>query len=293
MGKDLAEAFPAARAVFAQADDVLGAPLSRLCFDGPAESLTPTQWAQPALLTHGAAIWAVVREALAGHVHGAAGHSLGEFSAYHVAGALSLGDAVRLVHRRGELMADAGGRVPGAMAAILGALQRPIEDVCRDAAAQGVVVPANYNHAEQIVISGEVAAVEAASELAKTAGARRVMRLQVSGAFHSPLMAPAADGLREALDAATWAEPTLPVWSNVTAEAVTDARTARRLLLDQLTSPVRWTDVVRHVAERHPGTTFVEMGPGAVLTHLVRRLAPDCTAITCGTAAEVEALLAK
>lgn len=291
MAKDLVEAFPAAREVFERADDALGAKLSTLCFEGPAEELTRTHNAQPALLTHGAAVWAVVKDRIAAGVTGAAGHSLGEFSAYHAAGALTLEDAVRLVRRRGELMYETGVQVPGAMAAILGELQRPIEEICREASTQGVVVPANYNNTEQIVISGEVVAVEAAMELAKAAGAKRALRLQVSGAFHSPLMTPASTGLREALSAVLWREPSVPVWSNVTAEAIGDSATAQDLLLQQLTSPVRWVEVIRNMAARFPGTTFVEMGPGAVLSGLVKRLAPDCKAITCGTAAEVEALL--
>jgi len=293
MAKDLAAAFPAARETFARADAALGAALSTLCFDGPAEELTLTHNAQPALLTHGAAVWALVGTAMRGKVQGAAGHSLGEFSAYHAAGALSLEDAVRLVRRRGELMYETGVQVPGAMAAILGELQRPIEDICREASAQGVCVPANYNNTEQIVISGEVVAVEAAMQLAKAAGAKRAMRLQVSGAFHSPLMQPAAPGLAAALSDAGWSEPIIPVWSNVTAEANSTAAGARDLLLRQLTSPVRWVDVVRSIAQRFPGVTFVEMGPGAVLSGLVKRLAPDCRSLTCGTVAEVEGLLSQ
>lgn len=291
MAKDLAAAFPAARDVFDRADAALGTALSALCFEGPAEELTLTHNAQPALLTHGAAVWAIVKGKLAGQMQGAAGHSLGEFSAYHAAGALPLEDAVRLVRRRGELMFETGVQVPGAMAAILGELQRPIEDICREAGAHGVCVPANYNTTEQIVISGELAAVEAAMELAKAAGAKRAVRLPVSGAFHSPLMRPAAVGLEAALAAARWSAPVVPVWSNVTAEPVTDAATAKELLLKQLTSPVRWVDVVRSVAARFPGTTFVEMGPGAVLSGLVKRLAPDCKTHSCGTVADVEFLL--
>ena len=292
MAQDLAASFPAAADVLRRADEALGVPLTRLCFEGPVEELTETRNAQPALLAHGAAVWAVVREHLVGRVVGAAGHSLGEFSAYHAAGALSLEDAVRLVRRRGELMYETGVQVPGAMAAILGELQRPIEAICADASAAGVCVPANFNAVEQIVISGEVAAVEAAMELAKSAGAKRAIRLPVSGAFHSPLMAPAAAGLGAALSAAAWATPSVPVWSNVTAQPVTDSETARALLLQQLTAPVRWVDVVRAVAERFPGVTFLELGPGAVLSGLVKRLAPGCQTRTCGTAAEVEALLA-
>lgn len=291
MAKDLVEAFPAAKDVFQRADAALGAPLSTLCFEGPAEELTLTHNAQPALLAHGAAVWAVVKDAVASKVQAAAGHSLGEFSAYHAAGALGLEDALKLVRRRGELMYETGVQVPGAMAAILGEMSRTVEEICNEAASAGVVVPANYNSTEQIVISGEVAAVEKAMELAKAAGAKRALRLPVSGAFHSPLMAPAADGLKVALDAPRWHDPAVPVWSNVTAEAVGDAATAKRLLHQQLTSAVRWVEVVRNMAARFPGTTFVEMGPGGVLSGLVKRLAPGCTTMTCGTVAEVEALL--
>ncbi len=292
MAQDLVAAFPAAADVFARVDAALGVPLTTLCAEGPAEQLTETRNAQPALLAHGAAVWALVGTHLAGRVHGAAGHSLGEFTAYHAAGALSLEDAVRLVRRRGELMFETGVQVPGAMAAILGELSRPIEALCAEAAAVGVCVPANFNAVEQVVISGEVAAVEAAMELAKAAGAKRAIRLPVSGAFHSPLMEPAVAGLGAALDDAAWRDPQVPVWSNVTTEPVATAAEARPLLLRQLTAPVRWVELIRGVAARHPGTTFVEMGPGAVLSGLVKRLAPDCATRTCGTVAEVEALLA-
>ena len=292
MAKDLVAAFPAAREVLDRADAGLGTKLSALMFEGPSEELTFTHNAQPALLAHGAAVWAVVKAKIGPKVIGAAGHSLGEFSAYHAAGALPLEDAVRLVRRRGELMFETGVQVPGAMAAILGDLQRPIEEICREASAKGICVPANYNNTEQIVISGEVAAVEAAMELAKAAGAKRAVRLGVSGAFHSPLMKPAEQGLKAALEGAKWSEPTMSVWSNVTAESNRSASTARDLLLRQLTSPVRWVELIRNVAKAHPGTTFVEMGPGAVLAGMVKRLAPDCKAMTCGTVAEVEALLA-
>jgi [acyl-carrier-protein] S-malonyltransferase len=292
MAKDLAAHYAAASQVFADADAALGASLSTLCFEGPADELTRTHNAQPALLAHGAAVWAVVRERAASHVVAAAGHSLGEFSAYHAAGALALADAVRLVRRRGELMYETGVARPGAMAAILGELQRPIDEICAEASEAGVVVPANYNALEQVVISGEVAGVERGMELAKAAGAKRVVRLQVSGAFHSPLMQPAEAGLSQALDAAKWAAPQWPVFSNVTAGPVTATSDARDLLRRQLTSPVRWVGVIQAMAAAHPDATFVEMGPGTVLTGLLKRLAPNHAAKTCGTVAEVEALLA-
>ena len=211
MAQDLVDAFPAARDVWARTDAALGTSLSTLAFEGPAEELTLTHNAQPALLAHGAAVWAVVRERVAPAVRAAAGHSLGEFTAYHAVGALPLEDAVKLVRRRGELMFEAGTARPGAMAAILGVLDRPIEDICREASEAGEVVPANYNAVEQIVISGEVAGVERAMELAKAAGAKRTLRLTVSGAFHSPLMAPAAVGLDAALTGARWSDPHYPV----------------------------------------------------------------------------------
>jgi [acyl-carrier-protein] S-malonyltransferase len=291
MGKDLAERFPAARAVFDAADEAIGAPLSRLCFEGPADELTRTLNAQPALLTHGAAVWAVVRDAIGDKVVAAAGHSLGEFTAYHSADTVSLDQAVRLVRRRGELMFEAGERRPGAMAAILGSLQVPIEEICdRATSMAGLAVPANYNCPGQIVISGEVAGVERAMELAKDAGAKAI-RLNVSGAFHSPLMADAADGLQEALDVAPFADPRFPVYANVNAQPVEDAALARRLLVQQLTAPVQWQRELESLAALHPDALYVEMGPGAVLKGLARKIALSLKVVTCGTAAEVDALL--
>jgi [acyl-carrier-protein] S-malonyltransferase len=291
MCKDVAEAFPAARDVWTRADAALGTSLSTLAFEGPAEQLTQTHNAQPALLTHGAAVWAVVRDKVAPHVRGAAGHSLGELTAYHTAGALPLEDAVRLVRRRGELMFETGTARPGTMAAILGEMQRPIEDICREASAAGEVVPANYNALEQVVVSGEVAGVERAMELAKAAGAKRAVRLGVSGAFHSPLMQPAAAGLQAALAAAHFSPAAWPVYSNVSTKPVSAPADARALLLTQLTSAVRWVEIVRAMAAAHPGALFVEMGPGNVLTGLLKRLAPNNPAMTCGTAADVHTLL--
>jgi len=292
MGQDLAAAYPSARAVFERVDDALGVPLSRLCFEGPAEELTLTHNAQPALFAHGAAAWAAIRDSAAPHVVAAAGHSLGEFTAYHAAGALELSAGARLVRRRGELMYEAGVARPGAMAALLGDLREPVETLCERASADaGLVVPANYNSPGQLVVSGEIAGVERLMELAREAGARRAVRLNVSGAFHSPLMAPAADGLASALDAAALGAPAFPVASNVTGDLVEDAGTATALLRRQLTAPVRWTDVVTTLAGRFPEALFVEVGPGNVLTGLVKRIAPDVTTATCGTAAEVEDLL--
>ena len=291
MAKDLVEAYPAARGVFERADAALGMKLSTLCFEGSAEELTLTHNAQPALLAHGAAVWATVRERLGPLVRGAAGHSLGEFSAFHAVGSLPLEDAIKLVRRRGELMLEAGVRRPGTMAAILGTLDRPIEDICAEASAVSEVVPANYNALEQTVISGEVAGVELAMELSTAAGARRTMRLNVSSAFHSPLMSPAVAGLDMALSVARWSDPSFPVYSNVTATRVGNSAMARQLLLKQLTGPVFWVQVIRAMAAEHPGALFVEMGPGHVLTGLARRLAPGNSAVACGTVEQLDALL--
>ena len=292
MGKDLYTAFPAAREAFQAVDDAVGASLSALAFDGPADDLTRTVNAQPALLAHSAAVWAVVRHAIGGQVVAAAGHSLGEISAYHVAGALEVAAAARIVRRRGTLMYEQGMARPGAMAAVLGVLTTSIDDICAQASAErGMVVPANYNSDEQVVISGEVAGVERAMELAKDAGAKRCLPLPVSGAFHSPLMEPAVAGLAEALAAETWQHPGVPVIANVNAAAVTSAAEAVPLLIQQLTAPVQWTRVSRLLVAQYPEATFVEIGSGAVLTGLLRRLAPSVKTMTCGTVAEVEKLL--
>lgn len=291
MGQDLAERFPAAREVFLAADAAVGAPLSRLCFEGPAEELTRTHNAQPALLAHGAAVWAVVRDAIGPMVVAAAGHSLGEFTAYHAADALALPEAVRLVRRRGELMLQAGERRPGTMAAILGTLSRPVEEICEQASTDaGLAVPANFNAPGQVVISGTVAGVERAMALCKEAGAKAI-RLNVSGAFHSPLMSDAAAGLQEALGLAHFADPRFPVHANVNAQPIDDAALARRLLVQQLTSPVQWTREVELLASLHPDALYVEMGPGAVLKGLLKKIAPNLKVVTCGSADGVDALL--
>ena len=293
MGKDLVDAYPAARAVFERADAALGVPLSQLCFEGPAEELTLTHNAQPALLTHSAAVWAATRDVIGASVMAAAGHSLGEFTAYHAAESLSLEDAVRVVRRRGELMYDAGMKRRGTMAAVLGDTDRPIDEICAEATREtGVVVPANYNCPGQVVVSGVEEGVERAMALCKEAGAKRTIRLNVSGAFHSPLMESATAGLAEALERASFDDPHFAVYANVNGEAVLQAARASQLLLEQLTKPVRWTDEIDAIARRYPDALFVEMGPGNVLSGLVRKIAPSVRTATCGTAAEVQHLRA-
>jgi [acyl-carrier-protein] S-malonyltransferase len=296
MGKELAATFTAAADVFREADEALGESLSGLCFDGPADTLTLTHNAQPALLTHGMAVWAVAREKLAGRVRAAAGHSLGEFTAYCATGALPAREAVRLVRQRGTLMYESGLARPGTMAAILGETDRSIDEICAAATASpegGLVVPANYNSPGQVVVSGEVAGVERAMELSKQAGAKRAIRLPVSGAFHSPLMETARTAFGKVLDAAPFADPVAPIYANVNAEPVSKAADARRLLLEQLTAPVRWIQVVERIARDFPGALLVEMGPGTVLAGLVKKIAPAMECIACGTPDDVESLLAR
>jgi [acyl-carrier-protein] S-malonyltransferase len=290
MGKDLAEAFPVAKAALDAADEALGVSLSKLMFDGPAEELTLTHNAQPALLAHGAAVWSVVWETVAPHVVAAGGHSLGEFTAYHTAGSFSLADGVKLVRRRGELMYETGVKRPGTMAAILGETSKSAEALCEEATeAAGTVVPANFNCPGQLVISGEVAGVEKAMELFKAAGAKRAIKLNVSGAFHSPLMEPAKQGLRAAIDAIPFRHPEWPVFSNV--DGGWDQGTPQDNLVQQLVSPVRWTEEITAMAQWHPDAIFLEMGPGSVLAGLVKKIAPSVKTMTCGTATEVNQLL--
>lgn len=294
MGKDLAARFPAARALFETVDAALGVPLSRLMFEGPEDELTATHNAQPAILAHTAAVFAVVGPALGAPAVAAAGHSLGEYSAYVTAGALAPADAAVLVRRRGELMHQAGRERPGTMAAVLGLAAREVEAVCREvAAAGGVVVAANLNAPDQTVISGEPEAVARASEGCRARGAKRVLPLKVSGAFHSPLMASAAAALRRALDAAPFRDPALPVIANATAEPVCTAAAARRLLAEQLTAPVRWVACMQRAAAlAGRGARFVEIGPGTVLAGLLRRIVPDAEVVSLSTADDVARFLA-
>lgn len=294
MAKDLAEAFPAARAALQAVDDALGFRLSAVMWEGPEELLTRTDHAQPAILAHSAAVWALVAERVAGQVAGAAGHSLGEYSAYVAAGSLGLAEAARLVRRRGELMHEAGTARPGTMAAVMGLDADRVAAACREASGAGVAVAANLNAPDQVVISGDPAAVARAGEILKAAGAKRVIPLKVSGAFHSPLMAPAAARLTETLGQAPLRAPAFPVVANASAEPVREVAAARRLLGDQLTSPVRWVESVQHLGALAGGATaarFVEIGPGTVLAGLAKRIVSGAQTVSLGTAADVTAFL--
>lgn len=290
MGKELAGAFPAAGDVFREADEVLGFSLSTLMWEGPAEELTLTKNAQPALLVHSVAVHRVIEPRL-GAARYAAGHSLGEFSAHVAAGTLSFRDALLAVRRRGELMYETGLARPGTMAAVLGLDDEAVEAACASVTG-GTCVPANFNAPGQVVVSGDEVGVAEGMEAAKAAGAKRVLPLNVSGAFHSPLMAPAEEGLREHLSSVEFRDPRLQVFSNVTTRAVADGEEARTVLIRQLTAPVRWSESIRHMTDAGAGT-FLELGAGSVLCGLNRRSAGGLPCRSIGTPGDVEAFFSE
>ncbi len=291
MGKDLADRFPAAREVFQSIDDALDVALSRLMWEGPEAELTLTHNAQPAILAHSTAVHTLVQSAVCPVA--AAGHSLGEYSAYVAAGSLLLRDAARLVRRRGELMLEAGEAREGTMAAVLGLATEAVEMACRQAGTGGsVVVAGNLNTPDQTVISGDPDAVSRAGEACKEAGAKRVLPLNVSGAFHSPLMEPAREGLDAALGTVDFTDPAFPVVANANAEPVRDGGTAVRLLREQLVSPVRWVGCMERAARvAEPDATFLELGPGRVLAGLLKRIVKGVTVQSLGTADDVAAFM--
>ena len=285
MARDLFDAFPEARARLEAADAALGFDLTGLMFGDDADALRQTDVTQPALYAHSLAAQSVL-DARGERPDAVAGHSLGEYSALAAAGALAFEDGLRLVRLRGELMAQAGLDRPGTMAALLGADDAQADALCSAVAEAGTVVPANLNAPGQIVISGDRAAVEAAVARAAEFGAKKAVLLPVSGAFHSPLMGPAAEKLGAALDAVELRAPRCPVYLNVTARPTTDPEEIRARLLEQLTSPVRWAPTL--AAMQADGVTrFVEVGTGAVLAGLVKRtLGRDVETATRGTATD-------
>ncbi len=291
MGRDLFEAFPPARALFEEADQALGFGLTDIMFGDDAEALRPTDITQPALYVHSLAAFAVLDAR--GLAPGAtAGHSLGEYSALAAAGALTFEDGLRLVRIRGQLMAEAGQQRPGTMAALLGVTDEQAEALCIAVTdgGHGLVQVANYNAPGQIVVSGDVAAVEAAMARAPEFGVRRAVALPVSGAFHSLLMEYARNGLAEALTDVEIRVPRCPVYLNVTAQPTRDPADIRQRLLEQLMAPVRWAQTLVQM-QADGATRFVEVGTGGVLTGLVRRtLGRDVDAATAGTAGELDAL---
>lgn len=270
MGLDLYQTFPVARSVFQEADEALGLSLSRLCFEGPEDTLRQTINAQPAIMTVSLACLQAALEARCLQERPAAfmaGHSLGEYTALVAAGALTFRDGLRLVRERGRLMQEAGERVPGAMAAIIGLPEDKVTELCYQTRAE----VCNLNSPGQAVIGGTLDAVARAVEEAKARGARQAIRLNVSGAFHSSLMRPTAEGMAEVVARTPIADAQAPIVANSTAQPITSAEAIRRELLEQLRRPVLWQRSVEYMIENGV-TTFVEIGPGRVLTALIRRI---------------------
>lgn len=291
MGSALADAFPVCRETFAEADRALGEPLSTLCFEGPEDRLMLTENTQPAILAVSTAVCRLV-ESRGVHPAFAAGHSLGEYSAHVAAGTLSFADALTTVRRRGRYMQEAVPVGAGAMAAILGLDAESVARACAEAAAETglVVTPANLNAPGQVAIAGHAAAVTLAGERAKAHGARRVIPLAVSAPFHCPLMKPAEDRLAPELRALGAQTPRMPVVANVDAEPKRDAPSAIEALIRQVSSPVRWEDVVKRLVA-DGARTFVELGPGTVLAGLVKKIDRSVSVMSIDSPESLDAAL--
>ena len=290
MGRSFAEAFPICRKTMVEADTALGDDLSGLCFNGPEERLVLTENTQPAILAVSVAIYRLLASR---GVHPAmvAGHSLGEYSAHVAAGTLAFADALRIVRQRGRYMQEAVPVGHGAMAAILGLDPQTVAQACAEAAQGEVVSPANLNMPGQVVIAGTKAAVARASERAKALGAKRAVPLSVSAPFHCALMQPAQDRLAPVLRALTVADPRMPVVVNVDAEPVRDGRAAIEALVRQVSSPVRWEEVMQRLASEGV-RKYVEVGPGTILTGLGRKILRDAAFVTVEEPADLEAAVA-
>lgn len=288
MGKALAEAFPICRQTFEEADAALGEPLSRLCFEGPEDQLTLTENTQPAILAVSVAAYRLVAS-LGIAPQFVAGHSLGEYSANVAAGTIEFGDALRIVRRRGRYMQEAVPVGTGAMSAILGLDASLVAQACEEAAQGDVVSPANMNGAGQVVIAGSKDAVARAGERAKALGAKRVIPLPVSAPFHCALMKPAEERLAPELRALKISAPAVPIVANVDAEPKRNAADCIEALIAQVSSPVRWEEVVRRLASGGV-TTYVEVGPGTVLSGLARKIHREATVVSCGSPDDVAAI---
>lgn len=291
MGKELCDNFPEAAAIFEKADNALGFSLSRLCFEGPQEELNKTAITQPAVLTTSIACLAVLRKAGGPVPVAAAGHSLGEYSALVAAGSLSFEDAVRLVRKRGQYMQEAVPLGEGGMAAVMGLSSEEVAAVCREASASGVVEAVNLNCPGQVVIAGDMAGLEAAKPLLKEAGAKRVIPLPVSAPFHSRLMVPAGEKLAGDLEGVAIADPSIPVVANVSADYVRTGAQVRASLLKQVYSPVRWEESVRSLAAGGI-QTFIEVGPGKVLSGLIKKTCREALLYNVEDLASLEKVLA-
>jgi [acyl-carrier-protein] S-malonyltransferase len=296
MGRALADRSPAAAAVFAAADAALGEPISTLAWDGPAESLDRTEQAQPAILAASIALLEALREGwtasgvVAPAPAFAAGHSMGQYSALVAAGVISLEDGIRLVRARGRAMQASGSGCDGAMAAIIGLDDARIPELVDGAGAHGTFVVANRNAPGQVVVSGERPAIEAGAELAKELGAKRAIVLPVSVAAHSPLMAEAADQMRAVLAGIAFTDPSVTLLANADAQPITTGEGARAELIEHLTAGVDWVAAVERMSTAGV-TTFVEVGPGKVLTGLIKRIAPDAEIVPADDPATFDRLL--
>ncbi len=288
MGQSLAQAFPVARQCFEKADEALGFRLSTLCFEGPDEELKKTENTQPALLAVSIAAFTVLKE-LVGVPDYVAGHSVGEYAALVAAGSLDFGDALRLVRKRGRYMQEAVPLGVGAMAALLKLPEGTLDGILAEAAGGEVVTAANLNSPDQVVIAGNKAAVERAMELAKTAGAKRVVALQVSAPFHCPLMKPAQERLRPDLDATPFADLRVPLINNWQAREIRSGSEAREGLFQQIPNPVRWSESIQLLAA-HGVERWFEAGAGSVLTGMLRTIVPGVKGIAFGEAKDVEKL---
>lgn len=285
MGKDLYEAFPRAQEVFDQANEILGFDLRATCFNGPEELLKQTRITQPAIFVHSVIVSNLLAEN-GMQPHMAAGHSLGEYSALVAAGVMTFQAGLQVVKIRGELMQHAGEQQPGTMAAIIGLADDQIYAICAEASDAGSVTAANFNAPQQVVISGSLEGVARASELAKQSGAKRVIPLVVSGAFHSPLMESAQQELKAALESIEFQAAQFPIYANVTAKPVSAGPEIKDLLYQQLTHPVRWSATIENMIA-DGAKEFFEVGPGNVLAGLVKRIHRDYPVITVGTTEEI------
>lgn len=290
MGRVLHEKSEKVREYYAQASELLGDDLARISFEGPVEKLKQTIFTQPAILIHSLGLLNILGSQLPPHVF-AAGHSLGEYVALVSCGSLSPEDAITAVCTRARLMEQACIENPGTMAAILALPDDKLDDICREASAMGIVTRANVNSSLQVAISGEHKAVEEACRLAKEAGAKRAIMLEVGGAFHSPLMASAKDGMAKCLDNLALKDADPPVVANVTAQPVSKADNIRKLLVDQITSPVRWRDTMNFFVSSGV-TDVVEIGPGKVLSGLARRDMKGVAVHNIDVLADAESLMA-
>ncbi len=286
MGKDLYESSDRVKALYELASSEIGDDIAKISFEGPAEELKRTRFTQPAILLHALGVLTILGDRLPSFDF-ACGHSLGEYAALAVTGAMTFEDSVRAVVKRAALMEDACQKNPGTMAAIMGLDFAQVEDICRRASSKGVVIPANFNSNIQIAISGAIASVEQAVELAREAKAKRAIMLEVGGAFHSPLMEPARIGLEEFLQKLPIKNPSVPVVANVTASSVMDADDIRRLLVKQVTEPVRWSQTMDYLVSNGV-SSIIEIGPGKVLSGLAKRDMKPEHMLNLDTLADIE-----